>query len=92
MPRWSEFERRQVPAEASPQTNDTFEDVCARVFTSGDGRELLKHLYAQYIDRSCRPLASEAELREAEAKRALIRDLETRRDAGIQRAAQAKKS
>lgn len=89
---WNEFERRQrraAPAE------DGAADLMLRVFTSKDGRALMEHLYAAYVDYRCRPGATEAELREAEAKRQVVYELEKLRDAAIENAsrrAQAKDS
>jgi hypothetical protein len=87
-PNWGEFSRKQ--AGAAPATGDTadFSETCMRVFTSPDGRDLLKHLYAEVVDARGRPQASDAELREAEAQRRLVFRLEQLRDEGIERARQ----
>lgn len=83
MASWDDFKREQRGADAAK--DDDIAETCMRVFGSADGRDLLKHLYATYVDRRCRPGATEAELREAEAQRRLVHDLEKLRDEGAQR-------
>lgn len=92
-PNWGEFERRQSgPAAEASAERQSFDEICARVFTTPDGRDLLKYLYALYVDRRLPPQAPDAALREAEAQRRLVADLETARDAGLERmAARAKR-
>ena len=84
---WGQFERKQRAATPGPSPErESFEDICARSLTTADGRELLRFLYEQYVDRRDRPGASEAELRESEAKRRMVFELEVARDAGLERA------
>lgn len=90
-PNWLEFDHSRKQ-NVEPATEQDASDICARVLTSGDGKEFLRHLYALYVDKRCRPQATEAELREAEAKRQLVHDLEKLRDDGLKRAVEQKKT
>lgn len=89
---WSEFDRRQRASSEPDAKRASFEETCLRVFTSPDGRDLLQYLYALYVDRRLPPHAPEAVLREAEAQRRLVADLEKARDAGLERMAARPKS
>lgn len=95
MPAWQEFDhtarnaRRQ--SEAPPKEEDAA-DVCARLLITSDGREFLRHLYILFVDKRVRAHASEAELREAEAKRNLVYELERLRDLGLERAVASAKN
>lgn len=66
-----------VPAE------DTPEEMVMRAVLIGPGAEMLAWLRKEYIEKRNRAGASEAELREMEAQRALVHRLETMRDRGI---------
>lgn len=85
MPNWQEFERRKQVAEPNKGAED-FTALCARVLTSADGKALLAHLYRIYVDHRAPAQAPEAFLREAEAKRQVVFDLERARDEGLNRA------
>jgi hypothetical protein len=82
---WGEFRREQRSADAAPADEVTAADVCASIFTGASGKDFLRHLYAMTIDKRCRPGASEAELRELEAQRRLVAELERLRDEGLAR-------
>ena len=90
MPAWSEFEQeRQARAEQEKldraQSNplrDRYYELCAVVFAGGNGADLLKMMRAMTIERRSRPAAHEAHLREDEAVRRFVADLELARDRG----------
>lgn len=84
-PNWGEFARRQADAPPPATAREDFADICARLLNGADGREFMRLLYEMHVDRRCRPGASEAELREAEAKRALVAEIEKARDEGLTR-------
>lgn len=84
-PSWQNLQRRQAarPQQAAAATRSDDETVAA-VLSGGNGDQFLRILYAMTIDSRCRPGASEAELREAEAKRHLVHQIEQMRDRGLQ--------
>lgn len=94
MASWSEFEKRRQSSDEKQSDNhaEEFSDVCARLLITADGKEFLKHLYALYIDRRNPAGCTDAALRETEAQRRLVHDLEKARDLGLERAMDKKKT
>lgn len=78
-PSWDDLERPQ----AQPPKEDRLAALCAEVFTSPSGKELLAELRRKYIDRNVNPLADERALRVIMAEQHLVRDLELARDRGL---------
>lgn len=93
MPDWGEFEPRERSGldEASRTAAEDFDVLCAQVFMGGVGRDLLKALRGMTIERRVPPNAPEAVLREMEARRRLVQDLEQARDRGLKTIAERKK-
>lgn len=87
---WGKLGRRQHYDTALPH-NAKQAEICAIIFAGSRGSEFLDLLYAMTIDKRQRAGASDAELREAEAQRRLVAELETLRDKGIEAMAAAKK-
>lgn len=73
-PNWGELERRGA-AETLP-ADDGIARACARMFTSGDGYEILKWLRAETKERVLGPEASDAALRHLEGGRQLVQRIE----------------
>lgn len=72
---------------ASPPVQATaeFDDLCARIFTTPDGRALLPLLRSRTVDRPINPFAaSESALRALAAQSQFVRDIETARDRGLE--------
>ena len=90
-PSWNDFSRKQAaePKVTTPG-EESDDDIVAAILSGPRGRDFLRVLYGLTIDKRCRPGATEAELREAEAKRHLVQTLEAMRDRGLEakRAAQ----
>lgn len=81
---WSEFEQKRDAAPVKQaETGPTPQELCARVFLTDDGRDLLTFLRKTFIERPLPRLSPEAALREAEARKALVLYLEALRDLGI---------
>lgn len=80
---WEGLTRRSEPASTAPPDHDTPEEMVMRVLSGGDGPNLIDWLRREYVDHCCRPAATEAEIREAEARRQLVRRLEAMRDRGV---------
>jgi hypothetical protein len=78
---WEALQRRQV----QPVSTDGDDETVMLAVTGLVGERFMEWLRKTYIEARCRPGATEAELREAEAKRALVFDLETRRDRALGR-------
>lgn len=79
-PSWDDFNQRRARASAPTKAaGERSDDEIVALHLSD---ELLRVLYGLTIDSRCRPGATEAELREAEAKRHLVHRLETMREAG----------
>ena len=79
------YAHRRPPSEgpSTPPQQAKLQQLCAHVFTAPNGRELMELLRKATIEHRMRSGASEAELREMEARRSLVFDLEKWRDAGI---------
>jgi hypothetical protein len=88
---WGRLERKQASVE-SPLRGDTDDETCAHIFAGPRGRDFLDLLYRLTIDRRQRAGATDAELREAEAQRRLVADLEAMRDRGLEALAKARKT
>lgn len=86
MASWDEFERRQAEQTVTEKPNpdrDRFFELCATVFSTGSGAELLQELRRITIERRTPIGASEAVLREIEATRHFVSDLVRARDRGL---------
>jgi hypothetical protein len=70
---WSDLEKPQ----AQPPVNDRFNEVCALVFSSGAGKELLGLLRTKYFDAPMNQLADERALRLRINQQQFVRELET---------------
>lgn len=91
MATWEDL--RQPAAEAAkPETDETrrYNELCAAVFSTGLGAELLEAMRTRTIDKRTHPRSSEAELREDEAVRRYVASLEESRDRGLKSAAPRK--
>ena len=86
---WEGLRRGTVRPVVGSEGDD---EMVMRATSGGDGRLLLEWLRKTYIEHECSPGASEAELREAEAKRRLVHGLENMRDRAIERAGQRSKA
>jgi hypothetical protein len=80
---WQALDRSQQPDAAAPTTDDTPEEMVMRAVLIGPGAEMLAWLRKEYIEKRNRAGASEADLRELEAQRALVHRLESMRDKGV---------
>ncbi len=76
-PNWGEFERPQAGAadEASPE-RDQLAVMVMRATLAGDGKALLAWLRSITIERRVPPGAPDAVLRELEAQRRLVFEIE----------------
>lgn len=96
MPSWDEdvykTRRRQQQETTEPAHENDDADICARALGGPAGRQLMALLYSLTIDKRNRPNAPESELRELEAKRRLVYDLERLRDKGLKRASEKPKT
>jgi hypothetical protein len=72
-----------------PAEYDRFNDLCATVFTTADGKELLRLMHANTIDKRSPERSTEPQLREDEAKRWYVASLERARDKGLDARAKA---
>lgn len=89
---WKEFEQRKPEAAAQSEPDrDRYSELCAAVFTSGSGAELLKMMKQRTIERRSGHAAPEAVLREHEAVRSFVASLERARDDGHKIAAEKAK-
>lgn len=71
------------PAPAEAPDAHRYNDLCAAVFTSAAGKELMILMRARTIEMRSRPGAPEAELREHEAMRRFVADIETACERGL---------
>jgi hypothetical protein len=81
-PSWNDLNR----TEPEPR-EDRLGDICARVFTTPAGKELLAELRRRYFENAIPPTISEPALRVRAAQQHLIRELEIARDRGLKAAA-----
>jgi hypothetical protein len=71
-PSWNDLEKK-----ASPPKEDRFAELCMRVFTAADGRELLAELRRKHFDSPFEPLtASDRALAIRAANQHFVRELE----------------
>lgn len=71
---WDEF-KEQTLAKV-PVSDSQLDAICARLFTSGDGKMLLAELRKIYFDAPFSPIADERALRVRAAQQHFIRQLE----------------
>jgi hypothetical protein len=79
-PHWGEFENRR---KASPPAEDAVDELCARIFTTPDGQNLLAFLRSITKERALPPNATSDELRDLEGQRRLVDNLEKARERGL---------
>lgn len=84
-PSWNDLEKPQSPAPKE----DRIADICARLLTTPDGKELLAELRRKYFDGG-NPLAEERALRVLATQQHFVRELERARDRGLAAAATRK--
>lgn len=92
---WSAFDDRRAAsrAPASEQTSDPdLAELCAAVFTTPSGRDLLLKLREEHVDRRHGPAVPSDVLRFYEGQRQLVLGLELQRDKGLLALAAAKKN
>jgi hypothetical protein len=91
MPTWDDL-RRPLERDTVRESGDVarFAELCAVVFAGGPGKELMEMIRARHVERRVPPGASEAVLREAEAVRGFIFELERARERGLEMLANAK--
>lgn len=86
-----EFQQKRRQDAPDDQRGIDAAAVCARLFSTGDGKRLMEILYATFIDKRMPPGVSDALLREAEGKRQVVQYLENLRDVGLKREAEKAK-
>lgn len=86
-PSWDNFVQREERGERAPSRLD---EICAQLFTTPDGRELLIELRKLHFDSIQSPLADERALRVRIARQHFVRELELARDRGLAAAANRK--
>lgn len=77
---------------AQPQApkEDRLSEICARLFTSPDGKELLTELRRRYFENGGNPLAEERALRVRATQQHFVRELELACERGLANAANRK--
>lgn len=80
-PSWDEF-KEQTLAKIVP-SDDQYDAVCARLFTTPDGKLLLAELRKSLFDGPFNPLGDERALRVRAAQQHLVRGFELARDRGL---------
>lgn len=88
---WEGLQQR-VPRHAAQIASDTPEEMVMRVTSGGEGKKLLDWLHAEFVEKTCAPGASEAELREADAYRRLVKRLERMCEQGAEIARQRREN
>lgn len=81
---WENLQRPQRAARPALSDGDTPDELVWRAVSAGVGADLLAWLREEYIEHRDRPESSDAQLRESEAQRRLVRDLEKMRDRGAE--------
>jgi hypothetical protein len=85
----------QSPHGAAPAAApriDRFEDTCATVFSTADGKELLRLMRARTIEKRLNHTSSDVDLRWHEAQREFVHSLEIAFERGIEARVKAAKS
>lgn len=85
-PNWNDLERPQPQAPK----DDRFADICARIFTTPDGKELLSELRRKHFDLGGNPLAEDRALRVRATQQHFVRELELACERGLANAANRK--
>lgn len=89
---WEQFSRSREAGTLTPPDTDTAEELVWRAVSAGTGKDLLDWLRAETIEKRDPERATEAQLRESEAKRNLVHRLEMMRDRGAEIAAARQKA
>lgn len=79
-PSWSDLQR---PSPKSSAADNEFDALCARMFITADGKELLASLRRKHFEHGGNPLADERALRVRAAQQQFVRDIEIARDRGL---------
>jgi hypothetical protein len=85
LPSWSDLRA----TEPQVQQPDRLSEICASVFTTTSGKDLLKELRRRYFENVGSPLADERALRVRATQQHFIRDLELACERGLKAAARA---
>lgn len=80
---WGKLKSHKESAPVS-ESSDWEAEAFANCLNTPAGRQMMQILRSRTIERRARPQATEAELREMEAQRALVHDMEKERDRGIE--------
>lgn len=73
------------PQQALGPTEDRLSEICAQVFTTPAGKELLVELRKKYFELGGNPMAEERALRVRATQQQFVRDLELACDRGLKR-------
>ncbi|MCK1585480.1 hypothetical protein IVB03_39490 [Bradyrhizobium sp. 168] len=76
---WSDFGPREAPA----QSNSRLNEICARVFTTAAGKELLAELRRQHFETPFSPLAPDRALALRISQQHFVRELELACERGL---------
>jgi hypothetical protein len=81
---WDEFAARRGAVPSAPE-DDTLADLCARLFSTIDGREFLRRQRELKFGASIDPNIPEAHLRHLEGQRQMLRDIDRLVSEGLER-------
>ena len=88
---WEALSRPAAPQPDAAPPRNTPEEMVMRALSGPAGRDFLQWLHKTYVEKSPRPQASDAELREDAACRRLVLDLERMNERGSEIAASRSK-
>lgn len=88
-PNWGDLGSAREPAPHEV-ADEPFAELCARLFTTGDGREFIKKIREDTIEVNHPPGVPEAVLRDMEGQRRLVRRIENATARGLELAAAKK--
>ncbi len=89
MPAWEDLNKRNVHQNVR---DETFAEICAQALTTPAGRRLMDALRERYLHTVLLGNPSDGALREQNAKRQVVRELEEQTAAGLARRATEKSS
>lgn len=91
MPTWDDLRRSPEPdVQRESASVERYAELCSAVFTTGSGKDLMEMMRSRYVERRAPAGSSEAVLREMEAVRGFIFELERARDRGLEALGKAK--